>query len=151
MSGYDYDLVVIGSGPAGQRAAIQASKLGKHVAVVEREPHVGGINVTAGMVSKTMRDAALYLTGYWERNISQHGQGRRHRFLKMLSHLETRELLGVHRGQGRRTHPHRPGGHRSRRYDGLLRRGRERLSDPGRVLHDGDPRQDDPPRAVNSI
>ena len=68
MSNYDYDLVVIGSGPAGQRAAIQASKLGAHVVVVEREPQVGGINVTAGTVSKTMRDAALYLTGYRERN-----------------------------------------------------------------------------------
>ncbi len=68
MPRYDYDLVVIGSGPAGQRAAIQASKLGKHVVVVEREPQVGGINVTAGTVSKTMRDAALYLTGYRERN-----------------------------------------------------------------------------------
>ena len=69
MSGYDYDMVVIGSGPAGQRAAIQASKLGKRVVVVEREPQVGGLNVTAGTVSKTMRDAALYLTGYRERNI----------------------------------------------------------------------------------
>ena len=69
MSGYDYDLAVIGSGPAGQRAAIQASKLGKHLVVVDREPHVGGINVTAATVSKTMREAALYLTGCRERNI----------------------------------------------------------------------------------
>ncbi len=69
MSDYDFDLVVIGSGPAGQRAAIQASKLGKHVGVIEKEPTIGGINVTAGTVSKTMRDAALYLTGYRERNI----------------------------------------------------------------------------------
>ena len=37
--------------------------------MVEREPHVGGINVTSGTVSKTMREAALYLTGYRERNI----------------------------------------------------------------------------------
>ena len=69
MSGYDYDLVIIGSGPAGQRAAIQATELGKRAVVIEREPNVGGINVNAGTASKTMRDAVLYLTGYRERNI----------------------------------------------------------------------------------
>ncbi|MDE0138224.1 MAG: Si-specific NAD(P)(+) transhydrogenase [bacterium] len=69
MPGYDYDLVIIGSGPAGQRTAIQASKLGKRTVILEKEPRIGGINIYAGTVSKTMRDAVLYLTGYRERNI----------------------------------------------------------------------------------
>ena len=69
MAAYDYDLVAIGSGPAGQRAAIQAAKLGKRAALVERESNIGGINVNAGTVAKTMREAVLYLTGYRERNI----------------------------------------------------------------------------------
>ena len=69
MPGYDYDLAVIGSGPAGQRTAIQAAELGKRTVILEKEPRVGGINIYAGTVSKTMRDAVLYLTGYRERNI----------------------------------------------------------------------------------
>ncbi len=69
MPGYDYDLAIIGSGPAGQRTAIQASKLGKRTVILEKEPRIGGINIYAGTVSKTMRDAVLYLTGYRERNI----------------------------------------------------------------------------------
>jgi NAD(P) transhydrogenase len=59
-----YDLVVIGSGPAGQRAAIQAAKLGKRVAIVERGHKVGGVCVNTGTIpSKTLREAVLYLTG----------------------------------------------------------------------------------------
>ncbi|MCY3580372.1 MAG: Si-specific NAD(P)(+) transhydrogenase [bacterium] len=69
MANYDFDMAVIGSGPAGQRTAIQASKLGKRAVIIEKEPSVGGINMYAGTVSKTMRDAVLYLTGYRERNI----------------------------------------------------------------------------------
>ena len=42
---YEFDLVAIGSGPAGQRAAVQAAKLGKRVAVIEKSRHVGGVNV----------------------------------------------------------------------------------------------------------
>src|SRR5882724_11417693 len=64
----DYDLVVIGSGPAGQKAAINASKLGKRVAVIERAGMVGGVSVHSGTIpSKTLRDAILYLTGFNER------------------------------------------------------------------------------------
>jgi NAD(P) transhydrogenase len=60
----EYDLVVIGSGPAGQRAAIQAAKLGKRVAMVERGKMVGGVCVNTGTIpSKTLREAVLYLTG----------------------------------------------------------------------------------------
>jgi len=66
---YDYDLIVIGSGPAGQRAAIQAAKLDKRVAVVERKTVVGGVCINTGTIpSKTLREAVLYLSGYRERN-----------------------------------------------------------------------------------
>jgi NAD(P) transhydrogenase len=61
---YDYDLVAIGSGPSGQKAAIQAAKLGKRAAVIEGRSVVGGICVNTGMIpSKTLREAVLYLTG----------------------------------------------------------------------------------------
>ncbi|MCY4583285.1 MAG: Si-specific NAD(P)(+) transhydrogenase [Chloroflexi bacterium] len=69
MSGYDYDMVVIGSGPAGQRAAVQAAQIGKRVAVVERLPHIGGLNVTTGTASKALREAALHLSGFRERTL----------------------------------------------------------------------------------
>jgi len=60
-----FDLIVIGSGPAGQRAAVQAAKLGKRVAVVEMRQVVGGVCINTGTIpSKTLREAALYLTGY---------------------------------------------------------------------------------------
>ena len=65
----DYELVVIGSGPAGQKAAINAAKLGKRVAVIERAGMVGGVSVHGGTIpSKTLRDAILYLTGFNERS-----------------------------------------------------------------------------------
>ena len=68
MTAQDYDLVVIGSGPAGQKAAINAAKLGKSVAVIERAGMVGGVSVHSGTIpSKTVRDAVLYLTGFNER------------------------------------------------------------------------------------
>ncbi|MDX1980410.1 MAG: Si-specific NAD(P)(+) transhydrogenase [Bryobacteraceae bacterium] len=66
---FDYDLLVIGSGPAGQRAAIQAAKLDKRVAVVEKKTVVGGVCINTGTIpSKTLREAVLYLSGYRERN-----------------------------------------------------------------------------------
>ena len=59
-----YDLVVIGSGPAGQKAAIAAAKLGKNVAIVEQQRAVGGKCLWKGTIpSKTLREAAMYLTG----------------------------------------------------------------------------------------
>ncbi len=66
-----YDLVVIGSGPAGEKAAVQAAYFGKRVAIVERHEHVGGVAVTyAGMIpTKTLREAALYITGFRKRDI----------------------------------------------------------------------------------
>ncbi len=67
---YDYDLVVIGSGPAGQRAAIQAAKIGKRVMLVERQDVVGGVCINTGTIpSKTLREAVLHLSGHRERGI----------------------------------------------------------------------------------
>src|SRR3954469_19369391 len=65
---FDYDLLVIGSGPAGQRAAIQGAKLNKRVAIVERRTVLGGCSVNLGTIpSKTLREAALELCGYRSR------------------------------------------------------------------------------------
>ncbi|NNE83943.1 MAG: Si-specific NAD(P)(+) transhydrogenase [Alphaproteobacteria bacterium] len=69
-SAYDFDMVVLGSGPAGQRAAIQAAKLGKRAAIIERRAVVGGVCVNTGTIpSKTLREAVIHLSGYRERNI----------------------------------------------------------------------------------
>jgi NAD(P) transhydrogenase len=63
-----YNLVVIGSGPAGQKAAIAAAKLGKRVAVIDRQPMIGGVSLHTGTIpSKTLREAALYLSGFHQR------------------------------------------------------------------------------------
>ncbi len=65
-----YDLVVIGSGPAGQRAAIQGAKSGKRVALLERREVIGGVCINTGTIpSKTMREAVLHLSGYNYQNI----------------------------------------------------------------------------------
>jgi len=69
MSTPAYDLVVIGTGPAGQKGAIAAAKLGKRVAVVDRKEMVGGVCLHTGTIpSKTLREAILYLTGFQERS-----------------------------------------------------------------------------------
>jgi NAD(P) transhydrogenase len=60
-----YDLIVIGSGPAGQRAAIQGAKLGRRVALVEKREAVGGACINTGTIpSKSMREAVMHLSGY---------------------------------------------------------------------------------------
>src|SRR5262245_32832353 len=64
MATHDYDMLVIGSGPGGQKAAIAAAKLGRRSAVVERRHMVGGVCINTGTIpSKTLREAVLYLTG----------------------------------------------------------------------------------------
>ncbi len=70
MSAVKYDLIVIGSGPSGQRAAVAAAKMGKRVAVVEARTVVGGVCVNTGTIpSKTMREAVLHLSGYNYRSV----------------------------------------------------------------------------------
>jgi NAD(P) transhydrogenase len=64
-----YDLIVIGSGPGGQRAAIQGAKAGKRVAIVERQTNLGGVCINTGTIpSKTMREAVLHLSGFYDKN-----------------------------------------------------------------------------------
>jgi NAD(P) transhydrogenase len=65
-----YDMLVIGSGPAGQKAAIQAAKVGKKAAIVERKKVVGGICINSGTIpSKSLREAVLFLSGFRQRNL----------------------------------------------------------------------------------
>jgi NAD(P) transhydrogenase len=73
---HDFDLLVIGSGPGGQKAAIAAAKLDRRVAVVERPEMLGGVCVNTGTIpSKTLREAILYLTGVDQREM--YGQAYR--------------------------------------------------------------------------
>src|SRR5450432_361404 len=59
-----FDCAVIGSGPAGQKAAIQAAKLGKKVCIIEKENVLGGASINTGTIpSKALREAVLHLTG----------------------------------------------------------------------------------------
>ena len=83
-----YDLIVIGSGPGGQKAAIQAASLGKRVAVVEKRTAVGGVCSNTGTIpSKSLREAALHLTGYLERAAN----GRSYRVKERISFEELQE------------------------------------------------------------
>jgi NAD(P) transhydrogenase len=67
---HDYDVLVLGSGPSGQKAAIAASKLGRRVAIVDRRDMIGGVCINTGTVpSKTLREAVLYLTGLSQREL----------------------------------------------------------------------------------
>jgi len=70
MSQYDFDLVVIGSGPAGEKGAAQAAYFGKRVAIVERANCLGGAGINTGTVpSKTLRETALYFSGLRQRGL----------------------------------------------------------------------------------
>ena len=77
MSKYDYDLLCIGSGPAGQRAAVQAAKLGKHVAIIEKEQTVGGVCLHTGTIpSKTFRQAVLAFSNGATNGVNGHSKVR---------------------------------------------------------------------------
>jgi NAD(P) transhydrogenase len=73
---YDFDLLVLGSGPGGQKAAIAGAKLGQRVGIVERRNMVGGVCINTGTIpSKTLREAVLYVTGLAQREF--YGQSYR--------------------------------------------------------------------------
>jgi NAD(P) transhydrogenase len=94
MTAYDYDLVVIGSGPAGQRAAIQASKLGRRVMVIERTHVVGGICINTGTIpSKTLREAVMHLSGYRERGIYGSSYTVKHNITMRDLHFRTDHVI----------------------------------------------------------
>jgi NAD(P) transhydrogenase len=83
---YDFDLIVIGSGPGGQKAAIQAAKLGKRVAVIEKKNEIGGACLHDGTIpSKSFREAIMHLSGFRERK--HYGQAYR-----VKQHIEISDL-----------------------------------------------------------
>ncbi|HET6174111.1 MAG TPA: Si-specific NAD(P)(+) transhydrogenase [Gaiellales bacterium] len=83
-----FDLLAIGGGPAGQKAAIQAAKLGRRAAIVEQQ-QLGGCSVFSGTIpSKTLREAVLYLTGFMQRSI--YGQSHRVKEDITMDDLRTR-------------------------------------------------------------
>ena len=87
-----YDLIVIGSGPAGRRAAVQAAKLKKSVLVVEKGRRVGGVCVHTGTIpSKTLRETVLNLSGWRERGI----YGRAHRAKQTITADDLRRRLSL--------------------------------------------------------
>lgn len=87
-----YDLIVIGSGPAGRRAAVQAAKLKKSVLVVEKGRRVGGVCVHTGTIpSKTMRETVLNLSGWRERGF----YGRAHRNKQSITAEDLRRRLAI--------------------------------------------------------
>ncbi|WPE20392.1 Si-specific NAD(P)(+) transhydrogenase [Shinella zoogloeoides] len=86
----EYDLVVVGSGPAGRRGAIQAAKLGRKVLVIEQGKRVGGVSVHTGTIpSKTLRETALNLSGWRERGF----YGRAYRVKQEISADDLRRRL----------------------------------------------------------
>ncbi|WP_333776266.1 Si-specific NAD(P)(+) transhydrogenase [Streptomyces sp. IBSBF 3136] len=119
----DFDMLVIGSGPGGQKAAIAAAKLGRRVAVVDRPDMLGGVSLHTGTIpSKTLREAVLYLTGLTQRDL--YGQSYRLKEDITVADLtaRTRHVVGrevdvvrsqlarnqvaVYAGTGRFTDPH---------------------------------------------
>ena len=87
-----YDFVVIGSGPAGQRAAIQAAKLGRTVALIERSFNIGGACVHTGTIpSKTLREAVLYLSGFRQRGF----YGRSYRVKERITAADLMQRLDI--------------------------------------------------------
>jgi NAD(P) transhydrogenase len=84
-----FDLVVIGSGPGGQRAAIQGAKAGKRVAIIEKQLAVGGVCINIGTIpSKTMREAVLHLSGFYDKSF--YGANHNHNEPVTMSDLSFR-------------------------------------------------------------
>src|SRR5260370_35293291 len=93
---YDFDVLVIGSGPGGQKAAIAAAKLGRRAAIVERRDMIGGVCLNTGTIpSKTLREAVLYLTGLDQRGM--YGQSYRVKDEITIAHLAARTAHRVSR------------------------------------------------------
>ena len=123
----DFDVLVIGSGPGGQKAAIAAAKLGRRVAIVERRDMIGGVCINTGTIpSKTLREAVLYLTGLNQREL--YGQSYRVKeditvadLAARTQHVVSREIdvirsqlsrnrvTAAHRHRPVRRRPHRRG------------------------------------------
>src|SRR5262245_3847745 len=120
---HTYDLIVIGSGPAGQKGAVAGAKLGKRVAVVDRRERIGGVCLHTGTIpSKTLREAILYLSGFRQRvfygrdytvkeeiaiaDLSQRVRMVMGRELEVIrSQLKRNHITTIH-GTARFLHPH---------------------------------------------
>ena len=119
----EYDLVVIGGGPAGERGAAQAAYFGKRVAIVERQPEPGGAAVHTGTLpSKTLRETALFLSGYRQRHLNgltvdldreltvsrllERKDAVRHLELGRIHTNLERHGIDLQRGDGRLVDPH---------------------------------------------
>ena len=99
-----YDLIVIGSGPGGQKAAIQGAKLGKHVCIIEKNPVLGGAGINTGTIpSKALREAVVYLTGTNKRALfGENFRAKRDITLEDLTYMSQQVIhneLGVIREQ----------------------------------------------------
>ncbi len=108
-SSLPFDLVVIGSGPAGQKAAIAAAKLGKRVAMVDRREMIGGMSLHTGTIpSKTLREAVLYLTGYRQRAFYGRDYKLKHEIsiadlMERVNTVVAREMAVIREQLGRNT------------------------------------------------
>jgi NAD(P) transhydrogenase len=120
---HDFDMIVIGSGPSGRRAAVQSAKLGKSVLVVEKGRRVGGVSVHTGTIpSKTLRETVLNLSGWRERGFYGRAYrvkqdigasdliARLHKTLdhevEVLEHQFSRNAVKTARGEARFVGPH---------------------------------------------
>src|SRR5215468_2068181 len=93
---YEFDVLVIGSGPGGQKAAIAAAKLGRRVGIIERKDMIGGVCLNTGTIpSKTLREAVLYLTGLDQREM--YGQSYRVKDEITIADLAVRTQLSRNR------------------------------------------------------
>ncbi len=119
----DFDMIVIGSGPSGRRAAVQSAKLGKRTLVIERGRRVGGVSVHTGTIpSKTLRETVLNLSGWRERGFYGRSyrvkqdidaadlMARLHKTLdhevEVLEHQFSRNNVRTARGEGAFVDPH---------------------------------------------
>jgi NAD(P) transhydrogenase len=127
---YDFDLLSVGSGPAGQRAAVQAAKLGKRAAIVERQRVVGGVCVETGTIpSKTLREAVCFYAGVAGRSdpagpIRLEGRPTAAQLLARVNDVVRRESEVME--------------HQLRRNDVLVIRGQASFLDPHTLLVSGD-------------
>jgi NAD(P) transhydrogenase len=107
MESREYDLIVIGSGPAGEKGAAQAAYFGKKVALIEKEPVVGGAAANTGTLpSKTLRETALFLSGFRNRDLSGVNLSLKHEvdlrdFLVHEQHVTQDERIRILNNLGR--------------------------------------------------
>jgi NAD(P) transhydrogenase len=89
-----YDLIVLGSGPAGEKGAAQAAWFGKRVALIEREPVLGGACVNTGTIpSKTLRESALHLSGFRQRGFRDAVQVRMHDHITLSDFMHRKNVV----------------------------------------------------------